>query len=102
MIEAIIPRPEVPVLHVAHEVLAKERVAVPEAVGDVDAAAQALLLRPWEPIDRAADGGAIDIEAEHEVRGEAGREAREVVAAVGAHEVRDDVGTDGRDYFARL
>src|SRR3989442_15388265 len=91
MIEAIITRPEVPILHVAHEVLREERVALPEAIGDVDAAAQALLLRPWEPVDRAADGGAIDIEAEHEIRGEAGREAGEVVAALRAHEVRDDV-----------
>src|SRR5437867_6829236 len=91
MIEAIITRPEVPVLHVAHEVLREEQVALPEAIGDVDAAAKAPLLRSWEPVDRAADGGAIDIEAEHEVRGETGREAGEVVAAVRAHEVRDDV-----------
>src|SRR2546428_13448462 len=88
MIEAIITRPEVPILHVAHEVLREERVAVPEAIGDVDAAAQALLLRPWELVDRAADGSAIDIEAAHEVRGATGREAGGRVWGGGTHPER--------------
>src|SRR5712664_2267322 len=91
MVDAVIASPEVPVLDVAHEVLHEERIAVGEAVGDIDAPTDAPLLRPREPVCRAADLRILQVEAEHEVRAEAGRDPAEVVAAVGADEVRDDV-----------
>ena len=45
MRQAVIGEPEVSVLGVADEVLGEQRVASPEAIGDVDATGQALLLR---------------------------------------------------------
>src|SRR2546422_9722499 len=92
MIDAVIASPEVPVLDVAHEVLHEERIAVGEAVGDIDAPTDAPLLRPREPVCRAADLRILQVEAEHEVRAEAGRGPGGGRAARGADAVPDDVG----------
>src|SRR2546430_15562558 len=73
MIEAIITSPEVAVLHVDYEVLGEQRVPIPEAIGEIEAAAEALLLRTLEIGCRAADGRAVDVDAEHQVLAEAGR-----------------------------
>src|SRR2546430_14300108 len=75
MIEAIITSPEVAVLHVDYEVLGEQRVPIPEALGEIEAAAEALLLRTLEIGCRAADGRAVDVDAEHQGLAEAGREA---------------------------
>src|SRR5437762_4384243 len=91
MLEAVVARPELSVLHVADEVLGEERVALPEAVREVDAAPGARLSRTWEADDGAPDDGPIDLEPQHDVRSDARGKAREVVSAVGPDEVRDDV-----------
>src|SRR5438067_11744661 len=91
MIAAITTSPEVAVLHVDYEVLGEQRVPIPAAIGEIEAAAEALLLRTLEIGCRAADGRAVDVDAEHQVLAEAGREAGEVVPTVCADEVRDDV-----------
>ncbi len=69
MIEAVVAGLEVSVLDVTHEVLGEQGVAVPEMIGNVDAAAQAPLLRTRESVHRAADDSAIGLESEHQVRG---------------------------------
>src|SRR6266849_6077453 len=91
MIDSVVTGPEISILHVAHKVLGEDRVTVPEAIGHVDATAEALLLRTREIERRAADDGPVEVDAEHQVRGEARRDACEVVPAVGTDEVRDDV-----------
>src|SRR3989442_1641545 len=91
MLEAIVSGPELPVLDIADEVLREERVASPEAIREVDATAKAFLLGTREEVNRASDHGAIEVEAQHQVRREASGEAREIVASVRPDEVRDDV-----------
>src|SRR5205807_8567235 len=91
MLEAIVARPELPVLHVAHQVLGEERVAVPEAVREVDAAPGACLLWTWEADHGAPDDGPIDLQSQHDVRRDARRQPREIVSAVGPDEVREDM-----------
>src|SRR5437762_6929779 len=91
MLEAVVARPELSVLHVADEVLGEERVALPEAVREVDAAPGARLLRTWEADDGAPDDGPIDLEPQHDVRSDARRQPREIVTTVGPDEVREDM-----------
>src|SRR5438093_1181908 len=89
MIEAVVAGSELPVLHVTYQVLREQRVAVPEAIRKIYAAACTLLSRTREAFHGTADVGSIEIYTEHDVRGETGGDAPEVVAAVGADEVRD-------------
>src|SRR5438093_8830854 len=91
MFEPVIAGDEVPVLNVVHQVLHKKGVAVPEAIREIEAAAEALLLSPLDKSCGVADGRPIDVDAEHQIRGEPGREPGEDVLAVRADEVRDDV-----------
>src|SRR6266581_2441103 len=93
MIETVIARLELAVFDVAHEILRKQGVAVPEAEGDVDAAAQALLLRPLKAVHGAADDRALSLESKHQVGKNPSSGAGEKVATVGADEVGDDVAT---------
>src|SRR2546428_13300500 len=91
MAEASVAGPELPVLDVAEQVLREERVASSETFRDVHPSAETLLLGAGEALHRAPDHGAVDIEPDHQIRGEASGEAREVVPAMRAEEVRDDV-----------
>src|SRR5438270_12833053 len=91
MLEAIVARPELSVLHVAHQVLGEERVAVPEAVREVDATPGPCLLRTREADDGAPDDGPIDLEPQHDVRCDARPQPCEIVSAVGPDEVREDM-----------
>src|SRR5207244_13321323 len=91
VVDAVVPRPELAVLDVAHEPLGEERIAVREAPGYVDSAPEPLLLRAREAVDRAADDGPLDVEADHQIRRHTGRDPPEVVAAVGPDEVGDDM-----------
>src|SRR5439155_14190753 len=91
MLEAVVARPELSVLHVAHQVLSEERVAVPEAVREVDAAPGARLLRTGEADHGVSDDGPIDLQSQHDVRRDARRQACEIVSAVGPDEVREDM-----------
>src|SRR5436309_631781 len=91
MIDAVVASLETPVLHVTHQVLREERVAVPEAIGEVDAAAEALLLRAREIEGRAADDRAVGLDAQHQIGGESSGEAGEEIASVRAEEGWGDV-----------
>src|SRR5437867_7200271 len=91
MIDAVVASLETPVFHVTHQVLGEERIAVPEAIGEVDAAAEALLLRAREIEGRAADDRAVGLDAQHQIGGESSGDAGEEIATVRADEVRDDM-----------
>src|SRR3989442_4340188 len=91
MVDAVVSGSELPVLDVADQVLREERVASPETIRDVDPSAETLLLGAGEALHRAPDHGAVEVEPDHQIRGEASGEAREVVPAMRADEVRDDV-----------
>src|SRR5437667_25306 len=91
MVDAVVSGPELPVLDVADQVLREERVASPETIRDVHPSAETLLLGAGEALHRAPDHGAVDVEPDHQIRGEASGEAGEVVPAMRADEVRDDV-----------
>src|SRR5437016_9181751 len=88
MVDAVVSGPELPVLDVADQVLREERVASPETIRDVHPSAETLLLGAGEALHRAPDYGAVDVEPDHQIRGEASGEAREVVPAMRADEVR--------------
>src|SRR5437879_12371402 len=91
MVDAVVSGAKWPVLDVADQVLREERVASPETIRDVDPSAETLLLGAGEALHRAPDHGAVNVEPDHQIRGEASGEAREVVPAMRADEVRDDV-----------
>src|SRR5439155_1529535 len=91
MVDAVVSGPELPVLDVADQVLREERVASPETIRDVHPSAETLHLGTGEALHRAPDHGAVDVEPDHQIRGEASGEAGEVVPAMRADEVRDDV-----------
>src|SRR5215813_1017687 len=91
VIDAVVSRPEVAVLHVGNQVLREDRVAVPESVGDVEAAAEALLLRRRGIEGRAPDDRVVEVDAQHQIRREAGRDPAKVIAPVGPDEVSDDM-----------
>src|SRR3989475_12264342 len=91
MVDAVVSGSELPVLDVADQVLREERVASPETIRDVDPSAETLLLGAGEALHRAPDHGAVEVEPDHHIRGEASGEAREGVPAIRADEVRDDV-----------
>src|SRR6266481_4085061 len=91
LVDSTITGPEVSVLHIADQVLRKDRKAARKAIGHVQAAAEALLLRAVEIERGAADDGPVEIDAEHQVRCETSAHTSEVVPAVGANEVSDDV-----------
>src|SRR5256712_9627263 len=91
MVDAVVSGPDLPVLDVADQVLREERVASPETIRDVHPSAETLLLGAGDALHRAPDHGAVDVEPDHQIRSEASGEAREVVPAMRADEVRDDV-----------
>ena len=91
MVDAVVAGPEISVLHVADQILREDRIAVPEAIGQVETAAEALLLRAGEIERGAADDGPIEVDAEHHVRRDARSDAGEVVPAVSADRAADDV-----------
>src|SRR5262245_64186795 len=91
MVDSVVAGSEISVLNVADIVLREERIAIPEPIGDVDAAAEPLLLRAGAIERRAADDGPVEVHPEHQVGREARRHTREIVAAVGADEVYDHV-----------
>src|SRR5207244_3636592 len=91
MVDAVVSGPELPVLDVADQVLREERVASPETIRDLHPAAETLVLGAGEVLHRAPEHGAVEVEPDHQIRGEASGEAREVVPAMRADEVRDDV-----------
>src|SRR2546425_10107666 len=91
MVDAVASGPHLPVLDVPDQVLREERVASPETIRDVDPSAETLLLGTGEALHRAPDHGAVEVEPDHQIRGEASGEAGEVVPAMRADEVRDGV-----------
>src|SRR2546428_14093085 len=87
MVDAVVSGPELTVLDVADQVLREERVASPETIRDVDPSAETLLLGTGEALHRAPDHGAVEVEPDHQIRGEASGEAGEGVPAPRAGEV---------------
>src|SRR5262245_7493017 len=91
LIDAVVPGSEVSVLHVAHHVLREDRIALPEPVGDVDPTAQALLPGTGGRVGRAPDDRAVEVDAQHQVWGEARAGPSEVVPTVRTDEGADHV-----------
>src|SRR5262245_23057272 len=91
VIDAIVARSKIAVLDAADHVLGKDRIPIPEAVGEVEAAAEALLLRTADTIRRAPDQCVVEVDAEHQIWRETGGHTGEIIAAIGADEVSDDV-----------
>src|SRR5439155_16952116 len=88
MLEVVIAGSELSILDITEEVLREDRVAFPEAIREVDAAAEAFLLRTGEVLHRAPDHGPVEVETQHQIWCEASGETPEIVPAVRADEVR--------------
>src|SRR3989442_15193816 len=91
MVDAVVSGPELPVLDVADQVLREERVASPETIRDVDPSAETLLLGAGEALHRAPDHGAVEVEPDHQIRGEASGEGGARVPSRPAGEVPDSM-----------